>query len=190
MSPKGGPKGRRARSGEGRPDFFKVLLTQGTRGVLKNGFTRLAGGLSVERSGRLRLSSVADAQSAPSSPKRSTKSLPTQTNESVLQHPPRGLFADHEGWRLCPSESCDVVYYHDDEVLRDSRDKGTLGRAAGASGRPDWLVIISVVGPFLELPPGFTPKLGSQENECPSGRHDTEYASAFRPARVRFRRTR
>ena len=63
------------------------------RGVLKNGFTRLAGGLSVERSGRLRLSSVADAQSAPSSPKRSTKSLPAQTNESVLQHPPRGLFA-------------------------------------------------------------------------------------------------
>ena len=45
---------------------------------------------------------------------------------------------------------------------RDSRDKGTLGRAAGASGRPDWLVIISVVGPFLESPPGFTPKLGSQ----------------------------
>jgi len=33
MSPKGGPKGRRARSGEGRPDFFKVLLTQGTRDV-------------------------------------------------------------------------------------------------------------------------------------------------------------
>ena len=57
--------------------------------MLKNGFTRLAGGLSVERSGRLRLSSVSDAQSAPSSPKRSTKSLPTQTNKSVLQHPPR-----------------------------------------------------------------------------------------------------
>ena len=73
-----------------RPSFFKFLLTQDTRGVLKNGFTRLAGGLSVERSGRLRLSSVADAQSAPSSPKRSTKSLPTQTNKSVLQHPPRG----------------------------------------------------------------------------------------------------
>ena len=63
------------------------------RGVLKNGFTRLAGGLSVERCGRLRLSSVADAQSAPSSPKPSTKSLPTQTNKSVLQHPPRGVEA-------------------------------------------------------------------------------------------------
>lgn len=45
---------------------------------------------------------------------------------------------------------------------RHSRDKGTVGRAAGASGWPEWLVIISVLGPFLELPPGFTPKLGSQ----------------------------
>jgi len=59
------------------------------RGLLKNGFTRLAGGLSVEPSGRPRLSSIADAQSALSSPKCSTKSLPSQTSKSVLQQPPR-----------------------------------------------------------------------------------------------------
>ena len=45
----------------------------------------------------------------------------------------------------------ELDYHYTTRLLRDSRDKGTLGRAAGASGRPDWLVIISVVGPFLEL---------------------------------------
>jgi two-component system, cell cycle sensor histidine kinase and response regulator CckA len=64
-----------------------IDLGQEPGGVLKNVFARLAGGLSVEPSGKLRLA-AADAPSAPSSPKGSTKSLPAQPSNSVLQHTP------------------------------------------------------------------------------------------------------
>jgi hypothetical protein len=94
--------------------------------------------------------------------RRSRSSGTTEGRQPRCRRRPSGLF---RLFRRCETGATRVSR---SSAKRDRRDKGPLGRASATSGRCRCLSIISVLGPFLDLPSGFTPKLGSQARRRPA----------------------